>query len=52
METSFHTCIVKLFSFICEIGVSEFTLPLNARTTLVFTNAAKQMTKQKLIIGD
>ena len=58
METNFHTCIVNIFSFICEIGVSGFTLPLNVKSGnsgqlfFLFTYAAKQMTKQKLIVGD
>ena len=36
--------------------MSGFTLPLNSKSgnslTLFFTNAAKQMTKQKLIVDD
>ena len=29
MENCFHNGHVTFFSFICGIGVSEFTLPLN-----------------------
>ena len=51
METSFHTGNVRFFLFICEIGVSGFTLPLNVKLgnsgqLFIFTNAAKQMTKE------
>ena len=49
-ETIFHTGNVRFFlPFICEIGVSGFTLLLNIKSgnsgELFFNNAAKQMTK-------
>ena len=57
METSFHSGNDTFLSFICEIGVSGFTPPLNVKSgnsgQLLFnSNVAKQMTKEKLIIGD
>ena len=52
METKFYTGNFRFFSFICEIGVSGFTLPLNVKSgysgqLISNTYAAKQMTIEK-----
>ena len=52
METCFNIGNVTFFSFICKNWsvriYPTFKIPDNS----FFTNAAKQMTKEKLIIGD
>ena len=52
MKTCFHNGNVRFFPFICEIGVSGFTLPLSVKLVNSghFNNAAKQLTKEKVII--
>ena len=48
---------LDFFSFTCEIDVSWFTLPLNVKSgnsgqLFFYTNVAKQMIKENLIIDD
>ena len=47
MNTSFH-----IFSFICEIGMSGFTLTLNGKSGNSGQLFFLLMTKEKNIIGD
>ena len=44
--------MLDFFPFICEIGVSGFTLPLSVKLVNSghFNIAAKQLTKEKVII--
>ena len=48
----FIMVMLDFFQFICEIGVSGFTLPLSVKlvNSRHFNNAAKQLTKEKVII--
>ena len=48
----FIMVMLDFFPFICEIGVSGFTLPLSVKLVNSghFNNAAKQLTKEKVII--
>ena len=56
MENCFLDSNVRFCTFICEIGVSGFILPLNVKLCnsgqLFITNVAKQMIKEILIIDD